>query len=129
MATILVVDDDYQIRKLLRALLIRAGHQVQTARHAQAALDLCRPPAHFDVVLSGVALAGMDGHDLARWMAANCPRTQVALISATDSLCESCPYLQRCRIIPKPFKPQEVVSAVTELLARPPETRGSLPQA
>ncbi len=58
--TILVVDDDELIRRSVAYHLERAGYRVQTARTAEAALDIAqeiRP----DLVLLDINMPGMDG--------------------------------------------------------------------
>jgi DNA-binding NtrC family response regulator len=120
MPRILIVDKDAQIRKLLQTILDYAGYEVLTAPDPQVAIEMCNSSEGFDVVLSGVSLPGMDGHDLARWIAAHCPNSRVILMSAVDSVCEVCPFAAGCGIMRKPFIPQAVVGKVAEALAQPP---------
>jgi len=62
MARILIVDDEINIRKLLRGVLADEGHDSEDAGSAEDALELLRArPDDFDAVLLDVALPGMDG--------------------------------------------------------------------
>jgi len=81
MATILVVDDEKNIRSHLAAYLAGLGHEVETAADAAAALAVVeRRPA--DVVLSDVRMAGMDGLALLREIRQRRPETVVVLMTA-----------------------------------------------
>jgi DNA-binding response OmpR family regulator len=105
---------------LLKTILDYAGHEVLTAPDSQVAIEMCNSSEGFDVVLSGVSLPMMDGHDLARWIASHRPNSQVILMSAMDSVCEWCPFDSGCGIIRKPFMPKEVVARIAEAVAQPP---------
>ena len=113
----MIVDDEPQILRLLTAVLTRAGHEIHTSDSTRDAFQLCISPAAFDLVLSNVDMPGVTGHDLARWLAARHPAIRVMLMSAFDSDCNECPYLERCVLIRKPFAPGEVVKQVTAALA------------
>lgn len=119
MANILIVDDEPQITGLLSSLLIREGHEVQTASDPQLAIEMCNPPACFDLVLSEVSMPVMDGHELARRIADRCPGSRTVLISASAMACEECPYAPHCALILKPFDPKQVLATVSSALAEP----------
>ncbi len=61
MATILVVDDDADIRRVLRRLLERAGHQVTEAESAASALESVLGSDAPDAVVSDVVMPGRSG--------------------------------------------------------------------
>src|SRR4051812_24866333 len=109
MRNILIVDDEEQIRKLLHAILVGAGYQPRTAKGAAQAIELLDQSGCFDIVLSDVRMPGMDGHELARKIAARCPTTRVILMSAYDPGCEMCPYVGQCKIVQKPFRLEQVL--------------------
>jgi len=114
---ILVVDEEAQIRKLLRTVLARAGYEVQTARTAEEAIGTWGPSMSFDAVISETNLSGMDGHEFARQMAVRCPGSRMIFVSASDTGCEACPHARQCPSIRKPFDPSEVVRTVSGILA------------
>ena len=61
MATILVVDDDPDIRRSLGRVLEHAGHRVVLAESAGEAMGTLRGPDRPDVVVSDVLMPGRNG--------------------------------------------------------------------
>ena len=122
MARILIVDDEPAIRSLLAAVLTREGFYVQTAGNGSQAMAICTAEP-FDLVLSDVLMPGMDGHELAQWIATRYPSTPTALMSGYDIGCKGCPRSPRCKLITKPFRPGGVVSFVRAIL----KSSGALP--
>jgi DNA-binding response OmpR family regulator len=64
MPTILIVEDEARMRRLLELDLAHAGFQTLSAPDAEAALDLLRRE-RLDLVLTDLKLPGMSGLDLA----------------------------------------------------------------
>lgn len=62
---ILLVDDDIDSREVTRQFLLSAGAEVECADDAHHAEQLLNQ-AHFDVLVSDIAMPGRDGHDLIR---------------------------------------------------------------
>ena len=81
MATILVVDDDKNIRTLLAKYMRGVGHVVETADDAPAALAVIEHDA-VDLVVSDVRMAGMDGLALLREIRRRLPEALVVLMTA-----------------------------------------------
>jgi DNA-binding NtrC family response regulator len=115
---ILIVDDEAAIRSLLAIAFEKAGYDVRTAPDGPEALALCAAES-FDAVLSDVIMPRMNGHDLARCIAARHPRTRLVLMSGFDLGCQNCPSATRCQYLPKPFRLGEALSLVRKALAEP----------
>ena len=64
-ATLLIVDDETHVRKLLQILLQNQGYQTLTASSGEEALALVaqQPP---DLILLDIMMPGMDGYEVAR---------------------------------------------------------------
>ena len=62
-------------------------------------------------------MPGMNGHELAQWVAMNRPKTQTALMTGYDATCQECPFSPRCSILAKPFLPKDLVSFVARVLS------------
>ena len=62
-AKILVIDDDPQIRRVMRATLVSHGYQVGDARSGEEGLEELRA-SNYDLVLLDMNMPGMDmSHD------------------------------------------------------------------
>jgi DNA-binding NtrC family response regulator len=60
MASILVIDDDPQLRATLRIALNRAGYEVHCANEGEQGIDLLRSHA-IDMVISDILMPGKEG--------------------------------------------------------------------
>jgi CheY-like chemotaxis protein len=80
-ATVLVVDDYADLRKLFAGLLLRAGFRVLQANDAEQAQRVARQERRIDVLVTDFSMPGMDGIELARWFKRRSPRSQVLLVS------------------------------------------------
>jgi len=63
--TILLVDDDRDIRDVTHALLESLGYAVIVAPHPATALDIAAGPVEIDLVLTDVQMPDMNGFQLA----------------------------------------------------------------
>jgi two-component system response regulator PilR (NtrC family) len=82
--TVLVVDDEADIRELLELTLLRMGLGVECAGSVAQATELLA--AHgFDLCLTDMRLPDGDGLELVRYIGANCTDLPVAVITAHGS--------------------------------------------
>jgi DNA-binding NtrC family response regulator len=114
---ILIVDDEAGIRKLLATAFSRAAYEVRVAADATEAMALCECGS-YDVILSDIVMPGKNGHELVRWVATCHPKTRIVLMSGfNDVECPACGVPSRpFSFLPKPFRPQDVVDRIEELL-------------
>src|SRR5215470_16856903 len=116
---ILVVDDDDDIRGLVRALLERAGHEVIDASDGRSGLRALYEGSP-DLVILDVAMPGLDG-----WATLERIRevtdTPVLMLTARDAEVERVRGLTSGAddYVVKPFGRQELVARVDVLLRRP----------
>jgi signal transduction histidine kinase len=78
--TILLVDDESGIRRLLGIALADMGYRVLTAKNGQEALDLFRQVSA-PIVLSDIKMPGMDGIELLQAIKRYEPETEVIMIT------------------------------------------------
>ena len=86
-ATLLIVDDEPQVRKLLETLLRHEGYETLSASNGEEALRLVaqQPP---DLVLLDIMMPGMDGYEVASQLKGN-PATANIPIIMLSALSES----------------------------------------
>ncbi|MCC7116640.1 MAG: response regulator [Burkholderiales bacterium] len=82
MARVLVVDDNPLNANLAKLQLQRAGHAVETAPGAQAALARIEG-APFDVVVTDISMPGMSGIDLLDAIRANTAHAGLRVVAHT----------------------------------------------
>jgi CheY-like chemotaxis protein len=113
-ARILVVDDEPDLRYLLRIFLERAGHEVVVAIHGAAALESVQdsPP---DLVVTDMMMPVMGGPELIRRLRTDPLTAGIPILAATGD-----PQLADAAdaALTKPVLRQELVSAVNALLAQ-----------
>jgi DNA-binding response OmpR family regulator len=115
---ILVVDDEAQIVKVLRAYLEKAGFAVLTAGDGNTAVSVFRL-SQPDFVILDLNLPGMDGLDVCRTMRrdSNVPILMLtARVEETDRLIGL--ELGADDYVVKPFSPREVVARVRTIFRR-----------
>ncbi len=115
MATILVVDDEDQVREVVCMVLERAGYVVSEAHDGDEALSLYRenPP---DVVVTDLVMQRMGGLQLIERLREEFPDAKIIAISAyVDALTDPRTH-GADKSLRKPFSIEELRSAVEELL-------------
>jgi signal transduction histidine kinase len=117
-ASILVVDDQDEVRQLLADSLEEFGHEIMTARAAEEAIEILEGNVHIEVLVTDITLPGqMTGLDLARKARELMPNLKILTISGYASEASlRASYLDRCAFLPKPFRPSDLNKAVAELL-------------
>ncbi|MBI5282644.1 MAG: PAS domain S-box protein [Candidatus Solibacter usitatus] len=117
--TILVVEDQKDVRKLARIVLTSYGYKVLEAANAREALFQAESYAGpIDLMLTDVVMPGMNGRELAERLKPLRPALKVLfmsgyaenMLSSQESLDEDIAYLQ------KPFAPERLARKVREVL-------------
>ena len=120
-ATILVVDDEIELRKLLARQLRSEGYNVLEAGYGLEALEVARNSAEpVDLVLSDIVMPGMIGTELAQRLLAEHPGIQVVLMSAhiVDELARP-DRRGHVPVLRKPFEGGKMLAVVQLLLNAP----------
>jgi DNA-binding response OmpR family regulator len=119
MPRILVVDDEPHILDVVRAYLVRDGHDVVTAADGTAALELAlgAPP---DLLVLDVMLPGRSGFDVLRELRRSGSTVPVVLLTARDDVIDRVAGLEigADDYVTKPFEPRELVARVSAVLRR-----------
>jgi PAS domain S-box-containing protein len=117
--SVLLVEDEASVRRLSRRALEAAGFRVLEAEDGRRALELVAEAAP-DVVVSDIVMPGMSGLELADRIAERYPEVPVLFVSGyADEAVESRPLRSAGRdLLWKPFRPQQLVDRVRQLLGR-----------
>jgi DNA-binding response OmpR family regulator len=118
MTTILIIEDETELSRVLRSYLEKAGMTVLSAARGDSGLALWENKSP-DLVLLDLNLPGMDGLDVARQIRrkADTPIIMVtARVDETDRLVGL--ELGADDYISKPYSPREVVARVRAVLRR-----------
>jgi len=83
--TILVVDDEPEIRKLVSAMLTLSGYRVLSADTGESAIVLFKNNPETELLLTDVVVPGMNGPMIADEIAALNPAIKVLFMSGYDS--------------------------------------------
>jgi two-component system response regulator AtoC len=110
MRRVLVVDDEENLRLVLRTLLKRQGYEVETAASGEEALGLVDAFGP-DVILTDVRMPRMGGLDLLSTLQAKGNEATVIVMSAYGSLDVALEAIKAGAYdyVQKPFKPDEVI--------------------
>lgn len=117
MRTVLIVEDDPQILRLVEKMVRPHGVNILLAPRPSEALRICeQQPVH--LMISDVMMPEMDGNKLAERVLKLQPGVQVLLISGHDKSSRT-PKSPRVHFLRKPFFPSALIEALKELLPEP----------
>ena len=122
MAVILVMDDYPGIRDMLQESLNAAGHEVFAASNGQEGIILCNahPP---DVVIIDMFMPVKEGLETIQELRSKRPQLKMIAMSGAPSdlkILEMAKKLGAHEVLRKPFRPEEIISAVNRLLQSTP---------
>lgn len=113
--SILVVDDQAEIRDLLQQIFDSQGYNTRTAVDGEEALTAVRFQRP-DLITLDLAMPRINGHEVLRQLARD-PRTaSIPVIVVSAYPCDLCPTKQVAGVIPKPFEIHELIEAVSVAL-------------
>ena len=121
--TIVLVEDDAGVRRVVCGVLERLGYVVLSADRPNAALELAatvaKPP---DLLLTDVIMPEMNGRELARQLEGKWPKLKVLYLSGyTDEAIVRHGVLEPgVSFLQKPFTPEALVHKVRQVLDRRP---------
>lgn len=122
MSKLLVVDDEFRIRELIKKYAIYEGHQVVEAENGLEALNMCKNE-NYDLIIMDIMMPELDGFGAAE---------QIRTFSTTPIIMLSALGEEYDRIhgfelgvddyVVKPFSPKELMMRVTAILKRSTKT-------
>jgi len=121
METVLVADDEEDVRESIRAALEHYGYTVLSAGDPTTALVLARDFAEdIDLVLTDLVMPDMNGRELGRRLAAIAPDLPVIYMSGRSDGSQLVDH--ELLFLAKPFSPPALASKIREALREAKET-------
>jgi DNA-binding NtrC family response regulator len=121
---ILVVDDDAIVIKSCKRILEAEGFEVLTVPSADEALEMIRK-YDFDLLLLDVKMPKHDGMFLMREIKKDLPDAPIIVMSGypTPETIADVLKLGATQFIPKPFKPDELVKLIRQVIQKVPSKK------
>jgi len=114
--SILIVDDEPQVRDLLQLMLQDAGHTTVTAADGREAVDMMAS-RKFDIVLTDLLMPERDGLEFIADIRKNHPAVRIVAMSGGGHIARDS-YLRIAKgfgahvLLPKPFDHAAVIGAI-----------------
>ncbi|PZR15293.1 MAG: hybrid sensor histidine kinase/response regulator [Azospirillum brasilense] len=128
---VLLVEDEAPLRRLAEQVLRREGMEVRAAGDGEEALDLLAEGFAPDILVSDIAMPGMDGMTLLREMRRRLPSLPAVLVSGyserlmeREALEEGGRNADITGFLAKPYRPAALVETLRQRLARVVEESG-----
>ena len=120
--TVLLVEDEEQVRELARRVLERAGYSVLSAEDAESAVAIAdRHPGHIHLLVTDIVLPRVSGRELAARLGIHRPAIKVLYVSGTSDT-----TIARHRMLDpgtefleKPFSLERLLQKVRHALGAP----------
>ncbi len=124
MARVLVIDDEEQVRTLIREVLEGAGHEVMEAGNGREAMKLYEANPT-NVVITDLVMPEQDGLEIIRELRRRFPAVKIIAVSGAQQklnldLLYVAEKLGALRTLEKPFDIRKLVALVEELLQDKP---------
>lgn len=121
MGSILIIDDNIEIRKLLRELLEREKYQVFEASEGDEGINICRRQK-IDLVITDLVMPGKEGIETIIELKHDFPDINIIALSGGGKIGPRI-YLEYAEIFgadhsfSKPISPRKLLAAVNELVS------------
>ena len=116
--TILLVEDEDEVRAVARRVLVEAGYTVLDAGNAAEAIAIFdRAPSSIAMLVSDVVMPGLNGHELSQMLRHRSPRLRTLFVSgySFDARGDGA-YFDDVSFLPKPYDPSELARRVRAIL-------------
>jgi len=126
---VLVIDDEENIRRMMRLTLETAGYEVGEAGDGLQGLEVFGDGAEYDAVLLDQRMPGIDGLETLRRIRERAPGARVIVVTAFASieLAVDAMKLGASDFVRKPMTPEVVRDAVAAALSKPATAAASSP--
>ena len=116
--SVLVIDDDEKLNKLLKGYLIKFGFKVVTATHPDDGLDLLEQELP-DIIILDIMLPDKDGFEVCKEIRKT-HSVPIIMLTARGEVTDKIVGLELGAddYLPKPFEPRELVARIQSILRR-----------
>jgi len=120
MATLLLIDDDEDVRTATAMMLRNAGHEVETLPDGRKAVERCQARS-FDVIITDVVMPEQEGIETIRRLRDAVPDVAIIAISGGGGYGSGAQYLQTAKMLgadatfEKPVASDELRAAIDEI--------------
>ena len=114
-STVLVVDDQPEVRGVLRRLLEKTGYATAEAAGGKEAMEIVRqrPP---DLVILDISMPEMSGLSVIGKVRESAPATKIVVLSSHEAMHDEVIALGADLFLPKTTPPRKLVSALAAVL-------------
>ena len=120
--SVLLVEDEDMVRSVAERALTRSGYTVRAAASGDEALALLEEDPSVDLVISDVAMPGMDGPQTVRAIRERLPSVPVLFMSGyAEEQARRRIDVDNTDFLPKPFSVMQLTDAVAQLMSRAAE--------
>lgn len=116
-STVLLVDDDPTVRTSVAQMLEQLGHEVVTAEEGRAALQRLDERSDIDLLITDLAMPGLDGAGLLREVSRRFPSLPRVLITGLAADAEAGLIKTADAVLPKPIEITTLDHVLARLLA------------
>jgi signal transduction histidine kinase len=118
--TVLLAEDEAEVRAVAREFLTSAGYRVLTAENGVRALQIAEHDSSIDVLVTDVVMPRMRGPELAKRLMRLRPRLKVVYVSGYPEPHETDgDFLKEAFFLNKPFSRETLVNQIKEALRKP----------
>jgi len=115
MARVLIIDDETELRAMVREMLENKSHEIQEASDGEEALVKCWS-TEFDVVITDIKMPNLSGLSVISKLSREHPRTKIIAITGYDpSLLFQAQEIGASMAFTKPFSMADLADAVEVL--------------
>ena len=115
MKRILIVEDDANLRVVIRMVLERVGYEVTEARHGVAALELIDGGAP-DLVIADMRMPVMDGVELMDRIRSKPETATLPIVLLSGLQVDDRAWRLATAVVAKPFEPADLLTSIARAL-------------
>ena len=115
MKRILIVEDDANLRVVIRMVLERVGYEVTEARHGVAALELIDGGAP-DLVIADMRMPLMDGVELMDRIRSKPETASLPIVLLSGLQVDDRAWRLATAVVAKPFEPADLLTSIARAL-------------